>query len=208
METIAHHKVQILFLAANPEGTDKMALDKEIRTIKEKIRASRYRDQLDLVSAWAVRFDDLLQELNEHEAQIVHFSGHGSPTGEIILVGDDGVAGSIDPNIFRDLIETTSDNIRVVILNACYSEPMAVAVEEIVDCAIGTKGQLGDKAAIAFAGSFYRAIGFGRSVWNAFRQGLISVRHCNIYGHDVPQLLHRKSLDFCSDITTSKHIDN
>ena len=46
---------KILFLAANPEGTTQLALDKEIREIDAKIRASEFRDSLQLVSHWAVR---------------------------------------------------------------------------------------------------------------------------------------------------------
>ena len=78
-------KVKILFLAANPKNTPTLQLDEEIRAITQKIRSSEYRDSLELISAWAVRADDLLQVFNEHKPHIVHFSGHGSSEGEIIL---------------------------------------------------------------------------------------------------------------------------
>jgi hypothetical protein len=53
------HMIKTLFFASNPEGTSPLMLDEEIRTISEKIRASDYRDVLELVSLWAVRPDDL-----------------------------------------------------------------------------------------------------------------------------------------------------
>ena len=43
-----------------------------------KIRSAEYRDTLELVSAWAVRPDDLQQLLLQHQPHVVHFSGHGS----------------------------------------------------------------------------------------------------------------------------------
>ena len=54
-------KTTVLFLAANPDGVSRLALDKECRAIREKIRASEYPNALELKTEWAVRPDDLLQ---------------------------------------------------------------------------------------------------------------------------------------------------
>lgn len=52
--------IKIVFLAANPAHTSPLQLDEEIRAITEKIRASHYRDALELIPALAARPDDLL----------------------------------------------------------------------------------------------------------------------------------------------------
>ena len=168
-------KVKVLFLAANPSDTAPLKLDEEIREITAKIRASEHRDLLDLVSIWAVRPDDLLQSLNEHAPHIVHFSSHGSRTGEIILVDKQGVPKAVSPTALKALFGALKDNVRIVVLNACYSRVQAEAITEIVDCAVGMNTAIGDKAAIIFAASFYRAIGFGRSVEQAFEQGKVAL---------------------------------
>jgi hypothetical protein len=74
-------KIKVLFLAANPFKD--LNLDTEVRSITEKLRASEYRDSVQLIPALAARPDDLLQLLNEHKPHIVHFSGHGNESGEI-----------------------------------------------------------------------------------------------------------------------------
>ena len=56
------HKHIILFLAANPLGTDRLALDEEARAIQEELERSGYRDRFELVTRWAVRPLDLLRE--------------------------------------------------------------------------------------------------------------------------------------------------
>src|SRR5512144_2407093 len=81
-------KVKVLFVAANPAGTQPLQLDEEIRQITLKVRASKYRDSLELASQWAVRPDDLLHALLEHRPDIVHFSGHGGRTEEAIILLD------------------------------------------------------------------------------------------------------------------------
>src|SRR5579859_5774813 len=112
-------KIKALFLAANPQATTRLALDEEIRLIKQKVRASDYRDVLDIESDWAVRPDDLLQLFNQHRPQIVHFSGHGSGAG-LQLAGNDGQARLVSTAALKALFTTLKDNIRLILLNACY----------------------------------------------------------------------------------------
>jgi CHAT domain-containing protein len=125
--------IKILFLASNPDNTSALKLDEEMRSITNKIRASDYRDVLALTSLWAVRPDDLLQALNEHKPQIVHFSGHGSSEGEIVLMDDNRNVKPVSTAALKMLFTTLKDNIRVVILNACYSRTQAEAITGVID---------------------------------------------------------------------------
>ena len=183
--------VKCLFLAANPSGTQRLSLDREIREITAKIRASEYRDALQLVSEWAVRPDDLLQALNVHKPQIVHFSGHGTTAGEIVLEDDSGAAKPVSAAALKALFTTLKDNVRLVILNACYAEIQARAITEVIDCAIGMSTAISDDAAITFIASFYRALGFGRSIQQAFDQGVTALMLAGIPEENTPRLLLR-----------------
>ena len=188
-------KIKILFFAANPSETSRLGLDDEIRSITDKIRASEYRDRLELISVWAVRPDDLLQALNEYKPNIVHFSGHGSSTGEIILVDNDGTPKPVSQKALQSLFNTMKGNIQVVVLNACYSKIQAEAITDQIHCTIGMNSSISDKAAITFAASFYRAIGFGTNIKEAFDQGITALLLEGIPEEDVPQLLNRKNID-------------
>jgi len=188
-------KIKALFLAANPADTPKLNLDEQIRSITGKIRASDYRDLLELVSVWAVRPDDLLQSLNEHRPHIVHFSGHGSRTGEILVVGSDGKSKPISAKAIKALFTALRDNIRVVILDACYSRSQAEVIAEVIDCVIGMEGAVGEAAATIFTASFYCAIGFGRSVQEAFDQGVTALLLEGISEENTPKLLARPGVN-------------
>jgi len=189
------NKIKILFLAANPSDTNKLALDVEIREITSKIRAAEHRDSIELISAWAVRPDDLLQLLNQHKPQIIHFSGHGSDSGEIILTDNNGVSKPVSSKAMKALFTALKDNVRAVILNACYSKEQAEAITQVIDCAVGMNNSIGDDAAITFASSFYRAIGFGRSIQDAFNQGIASLALEDIPEENTPELLVRAGID-------------
>lgn len=206
------NKVKTLFLAAYPDASP-LTLDEEIRAIMQKIRASEYRDSMDLVSAWAVRPDDLLQKLNEHKPHIVHFSGHGSPSGEIILVDENLVNGKrvpkpVSPAAIKALFQALKGNIQVVLLNACYSRIQAEAIREVIDCVIGMNSAISDQAAMTFAASFYRALAFGSSVREAFEQGKVALLLEGIPEDDTPELLCKTGIDPSKVVLTGYHSDS
>jgi hypothetical protein len=189
-------KIKVLFLAANPAGTSPLGLDEEVREIEAKIRASEYRDALELITKWAVRPDDLLQALNQHKPHVVHFSGHGSPAEEIILLDHNRNPRPVGKEALVSLLRSLErDNVRVVVLNACYSRPQAEAIAQVIDCAVGMNKAIGDRAAITFAASFYRALGFGRSVQEAFAQGKVILQLEGIPEEKTPELLARPGVD-------------
>ena len=133
-------KVTILFFGSNPEETDGLRLDEEIRSITQRLRASEYRDTLELVSRWAVRPDDLLQELNTVKPEIVPaYDGHGTRTGELLLMNDS-----------RRLSKSQRHDLNGSILglparyptrrpldSRCYSAEQADAIAKVIDCVIG-----------------------------------------------------------------------
>ncbi|HEU4409690.1 MAG TPA: CHAT domain-containing protein [Polyangiaceae bacterium] len=186
---------KILFFAANPLKTVRLELDKEARDIEAKIRASDHRDFFSLKTRWAATADDLLQALLEDKPGAVHFSGHGKaePAG-IVLHGESGGHQFVKADALKRLFKAVGGNVRVVVLNACYSEPQARAIAEVVDCVVGMKTAIGDEAACKFAASFYRGLGFGGSVQDAFEQGLVAISLHNLGEESVPQLLVKKGV--------------
>jgi WD40 repeat protein len=74
-------KHTILFLAANPLGTDPLALDREARAIQSELERSGLRDRFEFVTRLAAEPMDLLRELRKLKPTIVHFSGHGGRAG-------------------------------------------------------------------------------------------------------------------------------
>jgi hypothetical protein len=163
--------IRVLFLAANPAGMTQLALDDEVRAIDAKIRAAEHRDRLELTTRWAVRLDDLSVLQMWRRPDVVHFSGHGAPSGEILLLDADGSARPVSPNALAGFFRVLKDNVRVVVLNACYSEAQAQAIVKEIDCAVGMSSAIGDDHAIAFASEFYQALAYGRSVQDAFDLG-------------------------------------
>lgn len=188
-------KIKVLFFASNPIDQQSLRLDEEVRAIQEKIRMSEYRDSLELISRWAVRPGDLLQALNEHRPTIIHFSGHGDEDHIAFIGGSEGETKLVTKDAIVQMINATVDNVKVIIFNTCLSSAQALAVIECVDVAIGMKEEIGDDAARVFAAQFYSAIGFGKSIQQAFDQGIAALYLEGIPEDHIPGLYHRDDID-------------
>lgn len=201
----ARRKMKILFLASNPLNSTQLALGDEARQIEQKLREAKHRDFVTFKTCWAVRPEDLQQALLEYEPVVVHFSGHGGGAVGIVFhsqdqKGEQLVAAKALKNLFRVL----KDNIRVVVLNACYSEVQAKAIVQEIDFVVGMSDSIGDEAARVFASAFYRGLAFGKSVQSAFDLGISELGLVGL-GHEdhIPQLLVRTGVDPLTTILVS-----
>ena len=186
--------IRVLFLAASPDDRVRLRLDEEARAIDQRIRSSDYRDAIEVVSKWAVRPTELQEALMRHKPHIVHFSGHGEAVG-IELQGDDGMARLVPAATLASMFATLAGEIRVVVFNACYSEPQARAVAQHIDVAIGMREAIGKSAAFAFASAFYMGLAYGQSVRSAFEVGVNEIRLAGSSDDDKPVLLQRDGVD-------------
>ncbi|MBN1349368.1 CHAT domain-containing protein [candidate division KSB1 bacterium] len=184
---------KILILAANPEDTTRLRLDKEVRDIDEGLRRSKNRDQFEIKQKWAVRIHDLRRALLDENPHIIHFCGHGEQAG-IVLESEDGKAFLVDPDALGELFGILADNAACVVLNACYSEAQAEVMRQYIPYVIGMNAAIGDDAAIEFSIGFYDGIGGGQSIENAFRLGCNAIRLQNIPEHLTPVLKENPEL--------------
>jgi hypothetical protein len=139
----------ILFLAANPRDTGRLALDREARSIHLELKRSGYRDRFDFVTRWAAEPLDLLRELRELRPTIVHISGHsarpvataelagggdvaitdassGSEPGGVVFEGANGCSKLVTPEAFAQTLDAAGSSVRLVVLNACYTASIAL----------------------------------------------------------------------------------
>ena len=188
-------KITVLFLAANPIDQATLRLDEEARAVSEMIRKSEHRDVVRFESRWALRPLDLLQALNECEPRIVHFSGHGYLTDEIVFQDNDGRTKLVTKEALVQTMAAASGSIQLVFFNTCYSRSQAEAVVKHVPAAIGMNTSIGDEAARVFSAQFYSAIGFGLSVGRAFEQARAALMLEAIPEESTPELFLTDGLD-------------
>ena len=215
-------KHAILFLAANPSGSTRLALDREARDIHVELERSGYRDQFEFVTRWAVEPLDLLRELRKLRPMVVHFSGHGqkgpaagpsegaarrdlesedgpaaeqSGSGGLYFQAAGGGARLVSPAAIEHTFGAAGSSVRVVVLNACYTAAQADALLAHVDCVVGMSGAIGDDAARHFAVGFYGGLGEREAVAKAYEQGKAAIALHGLRDGELPQLRVRAGVD-------------
>jgi hypothetical protein len=168
-------KIRILVLSSNPWSTGRILVAEEAQEISNRIQEGPCRDKFEVHNHGAVRPKDLQRLLLTYEPQIVHFSGHGSKGQRILLNGTDGRAQALDQQGLKEVFAFYNKHVRLVLLNACFTKTQARLISDVVDYSIGTDRPIGDKVSVAFAGAFYRALAFGKSIRDAFRSAKVEL---------------------------------
>lgn len=175
-------KITVLLVSASPVAITRMRVDQEFTAIIERMRMTDFRDQFVFVQLQAANFTRLRSALLQHKPHVLHISSHCTKQGELQFEeGPDG-SGLVPKDNFLKLLKALRDNLRLVVLNACDSQVIALDLPATIDLAIGMSDKVKDAAAIEFAVSFYEAIGFGRTVENAFDVALAGL------AAEIPQL--------------------
>jgi hypothetical protein len=135
---------------------------------------------------------DLQAHFLRFRPNIIHFSGHGTESSQIILENDQGYSTPVQPKALSDLFKLFKKKIKVVILNSCYSGEQAESIAEHIPYVIGMTNSISDETAIKFSPAFYRALGYGESVEKAFNLAKNQLELENISESDIPILIMRR----------------
>jgi Alpha/beta hydrolase of unknown function (DUF900)/CHAT domain/Effector-associated domain 7 len=182
-------KCDVLVLAANPKGTDPLKLQEEADLIQASLRENRSGREYVVQIQQATRAEDLSRYLLQYEPVIVHFAGHGSSTGEIILENNQNQMQPVTPEALANLFATVGQQIECVVLNNCFSLEMADALVKHVRCTIGMSREIEDRSAVEFARAFYRGLAFDRGYYQAFEQGRAQIQLLQLPGTDIPRFI-------------------
>jgi hypothetical protein len=171
-KTHRYAELRILFLAANPVNTSHLDLEEELRSIEREVKGTELRARIKFLAKHAVRPDDLIDCVRTFRPSIIHFSGHGKTAG-IALRDDAGGYHVVSGDSLRNFL--MNRGVDVVVLNSCFSKNQADSIATAVRVVVGTEQELDDEAARRFSVAFYRSIGNGETVKDAFRDGVDAV---------------------------------
>ncbi len=168
-------KTRILFLASSPSDQARLKIMEERSKIDRALHGSRFSNRFKMIDGLATHASDLQRLLLEHQPNILHFSGHGSSRGEIILQNASGLSQPVSAQTLGELFGRQPE-LQGVLLNACFSAEQAEGIAQSVPWVIGMEAAIPDEHSIAFAVSFYLALGAGNDVEDAFESGRSQLR--------------------------------
>ena len=122
-----------------------------------------------------------------HKPEIVHFSGHGTGINGIVVEDESGKSILFPNDGLERLFRLFKDNVKCVLLNACYSNEQASIISNYGIYVIGMNTAIGDNAAIDFAVGFYQSVGEGNNYNFAYEIAMVNISH-NLHDSNTPEL--------------------
>ncbi len=187
-------KHTILFLAAARSGADRLALDRQARSIQKELEQSGHRDCFEFESRWAVEPLDLLRELRKLKPTVVHLSGPGDQNG-LFFHAADGRTQVVSAEALGAAFSAAGASVKLVVLSAGYSETQAEMLLAYVDCVVWMDGSIHHDAARSFAIGFYGGLGEFEPIAAAHEQGRAAINLEGLRDSDRPQLKVRDGVD-------------
>jgi hypothetical protein len=183
------NKLVIQFVAADPFDNARLKLGREYQRIQQNVQRS-IQSPHELPAAPAATISDVIFALQRNQPNCVHFSCHGTPLSQIVLLNSNGLAEPLSHQTIGFLFNALRGRIRLVTLSSCYSIEQAQKIVDIVDCVIGIHGPVDIDAAAAYFAALYGQLAQNMDVAEAHAVALIEFSSCNS-GDPPPVLLPR-----------------
>ena len=161
--------MRVLLVSANFRDSY-IDVEREYRTLQRLLQNTD--NQLKVLPAAEIA--DLRQALMTSKEtggiDILHFCGHATPEEGLHLRGPGRTKDFLTAEQLKIILKSTG--IKLVVLNACRSNALAIAASEVVPAAIGTTRLVRDVAARQFTRIFYGAIAENATISAAFKTAL------------------------------------
>lgn len=164
---------KILFISANPNNLPKVNSDLEYKKINSVIMTTRLRENYSLKMIPNATRDDILKIIDE-KPYILHIALHGSNIGGIFVMNgklnskNKKLAFAIGEEGIAKLLQRTP-TIKLLFLNACYSDYIIEHIKVFLDYAIGFKNKVPDSIAVEIAERFYTNLSKSATIFHAYK---------------------------------------
>lgn len=173
--------IDVLFTAATPTDAGQLNTGLESR-LKDIIKEFDEDRRIKFEEEHGLRVQRFRRYLFVKDPHVIHFAGHGEREG--LVLQDE----NLDAEVLKSLVAEL-ENTRIVVLNACYTFPLAQKLAQYVPFVIGTQGPIKDRTAIAFANDLYVGLSAGKSVMKSFKFALNGIASKRLPGSDIPILV-------------------
>ena len=169
---------RILIMMADPSDQARLRLTDELDRIQQSLKSAEGRGAFALEYNFAARRDRLQTSLLDVRPAVVHFIGHGSGPGGLVLEDTDGHADLVSTAALAEMFSGFDGVVQCVVLNCCLGAVQAAEIVRYVPYVVGMTHEIGDAAARDFAAGFFGALFRNEGYDAAFTFGCNSI-HLN-----------------------------
>lgn len=176
----------VLFVTATPDDLEPLDVERDAEGATQVLQATFQDPGWAVIVRHRVGLDDLIPLLLRYRPDILHFSGHGTLWGRVLVEGESGAVPVPSAPLLR-LIRSAMPPLQCVVWSACHSARLAKAtVAAGLPFTIGMSERIGDETAIQVARGFYLGLGQGQSYREALETGKLQAGLHRVGDEEVP----------------------
>jgi len=141
------------------------------------------------------RQDTTFESTTDASRELIKSNQSALRSEGLVLEDDQGQDHLVGAAALAGLFELFQNEVKCVVLNACYSQMQAAAIHQHIDCVVGMNKAIGDQAAIRFATEFYKALATGSAFEFAYQFARNSLDLYSIPESLTPVLQNRRGID-------------
>ena len=167
--------MRVLIIFSNPPGQTPLRLDREDKLLASLAR--RHEQGVTVERLHASEVDDIHHLILGNHYDVIHFSGHGSPSG-IFLDRSNLQPGAelITAPRLRSLLALANMPPLVVVFLCCYSDEAITTLADVAPFVITAVGLVDDEACLHFTAGLYERLFVGSGVASAFDHAIHLLR--------------------------------
>jgi uncharacterized protein YjbI with pentapeptide repeats len=150
--------LKILYMSALPRDQHSIPVEGEYKAILDVIAKSEYKNQIDVRDWPGVSLTEFQSAIETYKPNVLHFSGHASQVGDLVFQGPEEESQKVPKDPFTNAFKLLGENLKLVVLSACYSKDQAEDVSKHVDRVIGIDKEIEGDKAVMFSEKFYESI--------------------------------------------------
>jgi hypothetical protein len=161
----APESVRVLFISANLDRKRLLNIDRELNEIHTLVDSTDGRDRFDLTAMPNIELTQVARHLQRQRPHVLHFSGHGGPDGALQMRGPGETPINIRPEGLAGLLAVLGGSLKLVVLNACYTDTLAQKIIEQMDVVVlGMTHAVLDPTALQYARGLYQTLFGGATI--------------------------------------------
>lgn len=167
-DPIADPIVRVLFVSANVVETRLLGIDRELNQVQTLVDATTHRDRFALSTMPDIDITQVAHQLQKVRPKVLHFSGHGTDEGALIMRGPSGGHLPIKPDGLAKLLGILGDSLKLIVLNACFSDALSQKIVAQMDVVVlGMTRLVQDATALQYARGLYQTLFHGATIREA-----------------------------------------
>jgi hypothetical protein len=150
------NRYRILFLGSSPIGKLTLKIGEEFFDIEKVLNKDFYEL---LKPKFGFQKNDIQAEVNTKFPNLIYFTCHGTPEGELILSTDKNKPDKLALQDLKDIIENLVNvhkQITCIVFSACKSEIQAKEISGLIPYCVGMSEPVSEKVGFAFTEGFFQ----------------------------------------------------